>query len=78
MLSCLQEIASEIVICKMKNSRSIDPEQFPSYKSANNSGKAFQQIKKSLREGEGILITGSLYFIGEMKGALNELNPTKP
>ncbi len=85
MISCLQEIASEIVICKMKNLRSIDPEKILApvgaihelpLRVANDSAQAFHQIKKSLRVDEGILITGSLYFIGELKGVLNEANPT--
>lgn len=76
MLSCLQEIASEIVICKMKNSRSMDPENFPLFKSSSDPLQAFHQMKESLGENTGILITGSLYFIGEMKSHLPELNPT--
>lgn len=94
MLSCLQEIADEIILCKMKNSRSMDPEkvmdsvgaplgapnvrvrQAAPLRISNDSAQAFREIKKSLREGEGILITGSLYFIGEMKTLMTKLNPT--
>jgi len=70
MLKLLQEIASEIILCKMKHSRSVDPKNFSSYKSAHNSWEAFHQIKNSLRENEGLLVTGSLYLVGEIKREL--------
>lgn len=85
MLCCLQEIASVIVICEMKTSRSIQAQQVQEDCSAllqcplevgASAFEEFQKQKALLREGEGLLVTGSLYFIGDLKSALSDAHPT--
>jgi len=76
MLSILGEVAADIVVCRMEHSRSINPSDFPAYSSAADAWQAFQAQKKSLREGEGILITGSLYFIAQFLREFRGIHPT--
>ncbi len=75
MLKILQEASSEIILCRMKNSRSIDPveiqKKFASelhckLLAAENTEIEFKKQKALLQKGEGLLMTGSLYFIAEL------------
>ncbi len=77
MLKALSEISSEIILCEMENSRSINPvliqKQYPELP-LENGGKvkeAFLNAKKNLQEGQGLLVTGSLYWVGEVKQVLS-------
>jgi len=66
----------EIVVCKMENSRSIDPEKMTNSQLKISSLSAFETYRKLLDEtksDEGILITGSLYLIGEIKGKMTQV-----
>ncbi len=74
MLKILKPIASEIVICRMESSRSVDPlsllrKQEPSGVSVSNhdSFTTFQILSQNLKPDEGLLVTGSLYLVGEIK-----------
>jgi len=73
MLKTLSQISSEIILCEMENSRSIRPSQiqtqFPELplKKGGKVKEVFLGLKKGLRANEGLLVTGSLYLIGEVK-----------
>jgi dihydrofolate synthase/folylpolyglutamate synthase len=82
MLSILQEIGSEITICRMENTRSLVPGQvgathaspLPSEArmriASDNGFETYQKLVKELKAGEGLLVTGSLYLVGELKQGL--------
>jgi len=77
MLKTLSQISSEITLCEMESSRSINPvliqKQYPELP-LENGGKgkeAFLNAKKNLQESEGLLVTGSLYWVGEVKQVLS-------
>jgi dihydrofolate synthase/folylpolyglutamate synthase len=88
MLRILQELASDITICRMENDRSINPSSFTlslgrgqgegSVHSGGNAFETYQKMTEELKPNEGLLVTGSLYFIGEIKrGILSTLaHPT--
>lgn len=78
MLKILQEASVEIILCRMKNSRSFDPVEAQKKYAAklhcplSSSEDAVLELKKQkalLQSGEGLLITGSLYFIAELMSA---------
>jgi dihydrofolate synthase/folylpolyglutamate synthase len=88
MLQELQSIASEIIICRMESSRSVDPKNVganlvfaqppekgdyknrPYIRIGGTALETFQSMVKDLKPGEGLLVTGSLYLIGEIKKEL--------
>ncbi len=73
MLRLLASVADKIVVCKMENTRSIDPGKITNSQFEISSLSAFETYQKLLEEtklDEGVLITGSLYLIGEIKGKM--------
>jgi len=78
MLSLLASVSDEIVICRIDNPRSIDPEKIRvtgdeliqlSHLSAY---ETYQKMIQNLQPDEGLLVTGSLYLIGEIKEKLTQ------
>ncbi len=76
MLGLLASVTDEIVVCKMENSRSINPEKMINPQLKISSLSAFETYRKILEEikpEEGLLVTGSLYLIGEIKEKLTQV-----
>ncbi|MBL7685210.1 MAG: bifunctional folylpolyglutamate synthase/dihydrofolate synthase [Deltaproteobacteria bacterium] len=80
MLEILYPHVDEIILCAMSSERSLNPSDFqPSSKLRLNLLESTQQIlermARELKPGEGLLVTGSLYWVGEVKGILTPPDP---
>ncbi|MBF0492861.1 MAG: bifunctional folylpolyglutamate synthase/dihydrofolate synthase [Deltaproteobacteria bacterium] len=62
MLRELSKLSGNIYLCKMENPRSIDPEG-----GLGGCKDAYLHLSNSLKEHEALLVTGSLYLVGEIK-----------
>jgi dihydrofolate synthase / folylpolyglutamate synthase len=62
MLRILGEGTDEIIVCRMGNSRSISAER--------SAVDVFSEKIRDLKSGEGLVVTGSLYLVGEIKALL--------
>ncbi len=73
MLQELEKIGEEILLCPFENSRSLnwkDPFEMKlkiPTKIKGNAFETFQETVKGLKEGQSLLVTGSLYLVGEIK-----------
>ncbi len=64
MLKELSKLSSEIYLCKMENSRSIDAD----YKAK----ELYLKLSADLKENEALLVIGSLYLVGEIKTEIKD------
>src|SRR4030095_1939155 len=78
MLDFLKGTAQEIILCRMENERSIDPGGkkaggiFPKISRASEGAAVtYKKVLQGLQPGEGLVVTGSLYLVGEIKRFLN-------
>jgi len=70
MLKILRTVSGDITVCPIASERSIDPKIFSadtSLHTAEAAVKAYQRILDGLKPGEGLVVTGSLYLVGEIK-----------
>ncbi|MFO1518465.1 MAG: folylpolyglutamate synthase/dihydrofolate synthase family protein [bacterium] len=71
MLAILRELSASITVCRMKSARSADPSRLKGVSRSGLSGvETYRSLRDGLKGGEALLVTGSLYFIGEIKGCL--------
>ncbi len=79
MLESLEEIASSFVFCRLQNPRSVAPQWLQDFipetiptSAVQSLSEAYPDLIDQLEPEEGLLITGSLYLVGELKALIKK------